>query len=144
MPDGKQIKKPYTPYGSDKVNLDSSGMATPKTYPKTRTMGQDPRTGKETITVKDTSGKLLYKKNNVAINGAKESNRFVSDSTRYADNAKYQASKINIGKVASKESGGPMMVSGKVLKKKPVLVNRKGAKMMGKNEDHTGCGCGGK
>ena len=96
-------KNIYAPYGSDKVNIDSKGMASPKQYPKKRTMGINPKNGKETITVttNDEAKKMLFSKDNVASNGTKESNKFKSDSTNYSNNAKRQAEKINIGKIAS-------------------------------------------
>jgi len=104
-----QPKKPspkYAPYGSDKVDLDSKGFATPKVYPKTRTMGSNPKTGKSTITVtNNATKKMLFSKDDVDPKSkAKASNRFKSDSTDYSNNAKRQAEKINIGKVASDDS----------------------------------------
>ena len=115
MPDPKN-KKLYAPYGSDKINIDSNGGAVPKPYDKTRTMGVDKKTGKPTISISKTdTKKMLFSGNDEitsgkdssgrpAPKGATESNRFVSDSTKYANDAKYQASKFNIGKAASGEA----------------------------------------
>ena len=100
MPDPK--KPIYAPYGSDKVNIDDKGIASPKAYPKTRTMGINKKNGNTTITVTNNeTKKMLFSKDDVAPNGAKESNKFKSDSTDYVNSAKKQAEKINIGKVAS-------------------------------------------
>jgi hypothetical protein len=103
MPDPK--KKMYAPYGSDKVNVDASGNATPKAYPKKRTMSTDPKNGKSMINVADeATKKMLFSKPDVGAGGAKESNKFKSDSTNYMNQGKRQAEKINIGKIASAAS----------------------------------------
>lgn len=111
MPDPK--KKFYTPYGSDKINIDDKGEASPKPYNKTRTMGVDKKTGKKTINItRNDTKKLLFSGNDeissgkdssgrIAPKGATESNRFVNDSINYANNANYQAEKFNIGRAAS-------------------------------------------
>jgi len=103
MPD--TTKKIYAPYGSDKVDINDKGLASPKAYPKTRTMGTNKKNGKPTITVTDNATKkMLFSKDDEAPNGAKESNRFKADSTNYVNNAIKQAEKINIGKVASENA----------------------------------------
>lgn len=112
MPD-KEKKKIYAPYGSDKINIDEKGKATPKPYDKTRTMSVDKKTGKTKINISNTdTKKMLFSgddeitsgkdsKGRPAPKGSTETNRFKSDSTDYVKNSNYQAEKYNIGKAAN-------------------------------------------
>lgn len=116
-------------YKSNKISIKENGLASANPYPKTRTMSTDSKTGKEMISVKDSNGKTIIHKENRSPNGAKESNRFKSDSTAYSEASKFDESRFNIGKVASK-----------TFKPKPVVKSKKGMKMV--DTKSADCGCG--
>ena len=127
--EGGSIEKPA--YGSDKINVGSNGLASAKQYPRSRASSIDKRSGKEMITITDSNKKILLHKENAGVGGAKESNKFINDSTAYSNAAKYQEEKFNIGKVASKS-----------FRPKPVVKSKKGAKMVDTKDAGYGCSAG--
>jgi hypothetical protein len=75
-------------------------------------MGVDPKSGKKTITIRDSAKKVLFSGNDkiesgkdssgrIAPKGSTETNRFKSDSIAYVKDANYQADKKNIGQAAT-------------------------------------------
>lgn len=152
MPGTTGAKKPYAPYGSDQIDINKDGYATPKPYPIASKKGVNPKTGARTITLRDTgTGKDVYSGDDAGGAGRKDfkgralpigasvSSRNTSDSIAQQRKAKEQAGYYNIGKKASmQEKGGTF---------KPKVTVR--GKVVGHNRIDTvetggDCGCGSK